>query len=76
MQLVLNITDKKKANLLMEFLKELKYVNSVRQVEDKHDVEIPEWQQKIVLDRIKNSKPEDYVAWKDFKKVLKKKYGF
>ena len=45
-------------------------------IENKDDFEVPEWQQKIVLDRIKNSKPENYIAWKDFKKELKHKYDF
>jgi hypothetical protein len=76
MQLVLNITDKAKANLLLEFLKSLNYVNSVKEVEEEQDFDVPEWHKKIVLDRIKNAKPENYIAWKDFKKELKKKYDF
>ena len=76
MQLLLNVKDKNKAALLLEFLKSLNYVNSVEQVDEEQDFEVPEWQQKIVLDRINTSKPEDYVAWKDFKKELKRKYDF
>ena len=45
-------------------------------IKDTEDFEVPEWHKKIVLDRIKNSKPEDYIAWKDFKKELKRKYDF
>ncbi|MBC7556418.1 MAG: hypothetical protein H7195_05610 [Chryseobacterium sp.] len=38
------------------------------------DKTVPQWQQDIVLDRIKNSKPEDYVdAWESLTE-LKKKY--
>ncbi len=38
--------------------------------------EVPQWQQKIVLDRIKNAKPEDYISVEESTKKLKKKYGF
>lgn len=76
MQLILNVKDKNKATLLLEFLKSLNYVNSVEQVDDEQDFEVPEWQQKIVLDRIKNSKPEDYITVEESNKRLKQKYGF
>ena len=76
MQLILNVKDKNKATLLLEFLKSLNYVNSVEQVDDEQGFEVPEWQQKIVLDRIKNSKPEDYITVEESNKRLKQKYGF
>ena len=37
--------------------------------------EVPLWQQEIVLDRIKNSKPEDYVSWEESKKRLNSKWN-
>lgn len=36
--------------------------------------EIPLWQQEMVLDRIKNAKPEDYISWEDFEKEMDKKW--
>jgi hypothetical protein len=45
-------------------------------IDSKQDFEVPEWHKKIVLDRIKNDKLEDYIDWKDFRKELKRKYDF
>ncbi len=36
----------------------------------------PQWQQDLVLDRIKNAKPEDYRSWEDVKKEMDKKWNF
>jgi hypothetical protein len=36
--------------------------------------EIPLWQQEMVLDRIKNAKPEDYISWEESKKEMDKKW--
>ncbi len=41
-----------------------------------HDIEqeayiIPEWQKKIVLERIKNTKPEDYLSLEEVSQKLK-----
>lgn len=38
--------------------------------------EIPLWQQEMVLKRIKNAKPEDYIDADEALKSLKNKYGF
>jgi phosphopantothenoylcysteine synthetase/decarboxylase len=38
--------------------------------------EVPLWQQEMVLERIKNAKPEDYRSWEDVKKELDKKWNF
>lgn len=38
--------------------------------------EVPLWQQEIVLERMKNAKPEDYRSWEDVKKDLDKKWNF
>ena len=37
--------------------------------------EIPLWQQEMVLERIKNAKPEDYVSWEESKKRLNAKWN-
>lgn len=36
--------------------------------------EVPLWQQEMVLERMKNAKPEDYVDWEDFEKEMDKKW--
>ncbi|WP_337967919.1 hypothetical protein [uncultured Flavobacterium sp.] len=38
--------------------------------------EVPLWQQEMVLERIKNAKPEDYIDADVALKNLKNKYGF
>jgi len=35
--------------------------------------EVPLWQQEIVLERMKNAKPEDFTSWEDFEKEMDKK---
>jgi hypothetical protein len=36
--------------------------------------EVPLWQQEIVLERMKNAKPEDFTSWEDFEKEMDKKW--
>jgi hypothetical protein len=38
--------------------------------------EVPLWQQEMVLERMKNAKPEDYVDARESVQRLKLKYGF
>jgi hypothetical protein len=38
--------------------------------------EVQLWQQEMVLERMKNAKPEDYRSWEDVKKDLDKKWNF
>ena len=45
-------------------------------IEEKSDDSVPLWQQEIVLERIKNSKPEDYRSWEDVKKEMDKKWNY
>jgi hypothetical protein len=42
-------------------------------VEEKNDDSVPLWQQEMVLERIKNSKTEDYRSWEEVKKEMDKK---
>lgn len=60
MQLLLNIKDNAKAALLMQFLKSLNYVSSIKEVDAD---EIPEAHKKIVRERIKKSKERDLLDW-------------
>ena len=45
-------------------------------VEEKNDDSVPLWQQEMVLERIKNSKPEDYRSWEEVKKEMDKKWNY
>jgi hypothetical protein len=35
---------------------------------------VPLWQQEMVLERMKNAKPEDFTSWEDFEKEMDKKW--
>lgn len=66
-------------NQIIDLIKQLPKTQQkkiVSLIQEQDDFKVPEWHKKIVLDRIKNSKPEDYINWKDFKKELKRKYDF
>ncbi len=64
MQIVLNIKDKSKAEILMEFLKSLNYVSNIKAIEtDK----IPDNDKKLVRERIKNSKKDELLDWDSIK---------
>lgn len=43
-------------------------------IDERETNEVPEWQQKIVLERMKNAKPEDYLDWEDVKNEMDKKW--
>lgn len=45
-------------------------------IEENQANEIPLWQQEMVLERMKNAKPEDYIDADEALKSLKDKYGF
>ncbi|MEX0813624.1 MAG: hypothetical protein WD048_15505 [Chitinophagales bacterium] len=42
----------------------------IKDIEDENFI-VPEWQKEIVRDRIKNTKPEEYLTWKEIEKQLK-----
>ena len=67
MQLLLNIKDKNKAALLLEFLKSLNYVSSVKQVDDDQVLDIPEQHKALVRERIKNSNASELLDWDNVK---------
>ena len=50
---------------LIEELKKIRAKNATA------DFIIPEWQKKIVRDRIKNTKQEDYLSWDEVEKQIK-----
>lgn len=43
-------------------------------ISDKTEHEVPLWQQELVLERIKNAMPEDYISWEESKKRLDEKW--
>ena len=73
MQLLLDIKDKNKAALLLEFLKSLNYVNSVKQLDDITEFEVPEWHKELVKERVRTATPESFKPWSKVKKQLKHK---
>lgn len=70
MKFTVSVPDKK-AKTFVQFLKTIDYVN----VEENKDFVVPEWHKKLVLKRIKNSKPEDYIPLDKAMKKLKKELG-
>jgi hypothetical protein len=66
-QLIVNIKDKNKAALLLEFLKSLNYVSSVKQMDGAQVLDIPEEHKAQVRERIKNSKDSELLDWNNVK---------
>ncbi len=56
------------------FISFFKHVPDVS-IDENVENEIPLWQQEMVLDRINNSKPEDYISWEESKKRLNAKWN-
>ena len=55
------------------FINFFKHVPEVS-IDDDNICEVPLWQQEMVLERIKNAKPEDYILLEDALKELDKKW--
>ena len=43
-------------------------------IDEREKDDVPEWQQKLVLERMKNANPEDFLDWEDVKNELDKKW--
>ena len=56
---------------LVEFCKD----NPEVSIHEREENEVPLWQQELVLERIKNAKPEDYIDAELALNRLKNKYG-
>lgn len=65
-QLLLNISDEKKANKLIEFLKTLSYINIQELSEE--NIMIPEAEKELMRKRLENAKEEDFKDWDEIKK--------
>ena len=55
------------------FISFLKRIPNVS-IDENTENEIPIWQQEMVLERMKNAKPEDYISWEEAKKEMDKKW--
>lgn len=64
-QLLLNINDESKTNLLLDFLKSLNYI-SVEKLSD-NNIIVSEQEKNIMRERLKNAKPEKFKNWDDIK---------
>lgn len=68
-QLLVNIKDDSKLDILLNFLKSLNYI-SVEKVDGK-DISLTEEQKNILDERRATAKPEDFTPWNKAKKQLK-----
>ncbi|MDR6969469.1 phosphopantothenoylcysteine synthetase/decarboxylase [Flavobacterium arsenatis] len=59
-------------NTFIAFFKQMPDVK----IDEKDENEVPLWQQEMVLERLKNAKPEDYRSWEEVKKDLDEKWNF
>ena len=69
-QLTVTIPD----DFYTSFIEFFKHIPEVY-IQNKDENKVPLWQQEIVLDRIKNAKPEDYIDANLAIDFLRKKYG-
>ncbi len=64
-QLLLNITDEKKAYKLIEFLRTLSYIN-IQEINEENII-IPEAEKELMKKRFSTAKEEDFKDWDDIK---------
>lgn len=67
-QLLLNIQDESKTNMLLDFLKSLNYI-SVQKLSDDNIV-VSEQEKNVMRKRFKKAKPEHFEDWDTVKKSL------
>ena len=68
-QLLVNIKDDSKLEILLNFLKSLNYI-SVEKVDNKN-ISLTDEQKNILDERRASAKPEDFIPWNKAKKQLK-----
>jgi len=71
MQLLLNIKDTTKANILLKFLKSLNYI-SIEEIEESK-VSFTDKEKRILDERRVSMVEEDFIPWEKAKKKLKHK---
>lgn len=57
------------------FISFFKHIPDVS-IDENPSNEVPLWQQEMVLERMKNAKPEDYRNWEEVKNEMDKKWNF
>ena len=65
MKITLDIPENK-YQFFLELVKSLNFIKV-----DENDFVVPEWQKKIVRDRIKDTKPEEYLSWDEVEDKFK-----
>lgn len=68
-QLLVNIKDDSKTNILLNFLKSLNYI-SVEELSDT-DIIISEAEKNVMRERVKKAKPENFKNWDDINNSFK-----
>ena len=68
-QLLVDIKDDSKLDVLLNFLKSLNYI-SVKELSD-NDVIVSEAEKNIMRERVKKAKPENFKNWDDIKNSFK-----
>lgn len=68
-QLLVNIKDDSKMDILLKFLKSLNYI-SVKELSD-NDIIVSEDEKNIMRKRLKKAKPENFKNWDDIKNTFK-----
>jgi hypothetical protein len=56
------------------FISFFKHIPDVS-IDENASNEVPLWQQEMVLERMKNAKPEDYISWEESKKSRDAKWN-
>lgn len=70
-QLLLNISDEKKATKLIEFLRTLNYINVLELSEE--NIVISHADKKLMRQRLDNAKEEDFKKWDEIKEKFDSK---
>jgi hypothetical protein len=68
-QLLIDIKDDSKMDVLLNFLKSLNYVN-VKELSN-NDIIVNEAEKNIMRNRVKKAKPENFKNWDDIKNSFK-----
>jgi len=51
-------------------IQDVSLITKLRYIQKSNSEEIPQWQQDLVLERMKDSRPEDYISWEEAEKQL------
>jgi hypothetical protein len=51
-------------------IQDVSLITKLRYIQKSNSEEIPQWQQDFVLERMKDSRPEDYISWEEAEKQL------